>query len=191
MSENQKLRADFEAWWDGELEDHNGHPTVASLHAWGAWQAAAVKYAPPQAQQPIAGPLFCDMKTDEDKANFFLSGRGYETGVIAKAIQNDVAMAYQRCANYAKQSQQPQAQEPWCPDVCPFTGLPFFMKIGGKYNWKYQPDRLIYKGKNFSGNGYWHQFAKVESPGVVWCEVLDSDLHMLEETRPTGATHDN
>lgn len=107
---NQKLRADFEAWWDGELEDHNGHPTVASLRAWGAWQAAAVKYAPPQAQQPIAGPLFCDMKTDADKANFFLSGRGYETGVIAKAVQNDVAMAYQRCANYAKQSQQSQAQ---------------------------------------------------------------------------------
>ncbi len=63
-----------------------------------------------QAQQPIAGSLFCDMKTDENKANFFLSGRGYETGVIAKAIQNDVAMAYQRCANYAKQAHQPQAQ---------------------------------------------------------------------------------
>jgi len=68
---------------------------------------------------------------------------------------------------------------------------PSNMKIGGKYNWKHQPERLVYKGKNFSGNGYWHQFAKVESPGVVWCEVLDSDLHMLEETRPTGATHDN
>lgn len=41
--------------------------------------------------------LFCDLKTDLEKANFFLSGRGYETGVIAQAIQNDVAMAYQRC----------------------------------------------------------------------------------------------
>ncbi len=64
-----------------------------------------------QAQQPIEGSLFCDMKTDADKANFFLSGRGYETGVIAKAIQNDVAMAYQRCANYAKQAQHPQAHD--------------------------------------------------------------------------------
>lgn len=41
--------------------------------------------------------LFADLKTDLEKANFFLSGRGYETGVIAQAIQNDVAMAYSRC----------------------------------------------------------------------------------------------
>ena len=42
--------------------------------------------------------LFCDLNTDEEKSAFFLSGRGYETGVIAAAIQNDVAMAYHRCA---------------------------------------------------------------------------------------------
>lgn len=47
--------------------------------------------------------LFCDMKTDEEKAAFFLSGRGYETGVIAHSIQNDVAMAYHRCAEYKKE----------------------------------------------------------------------------------------
>ena len=47
--------------------------------------------------------LFCDLKTDEEKAAFFLSGRGYETGVIAHSIQNDVAMAYQRCAEYRKE----------------------------------------------------------------------------------------
>ena len=45
--------------------------------------------------------LFCDLRSDEEKANFFLSGRAYETGVIAKAIQNDVAMAYHRCAEFA------------------------------------------------------------------------------------------
>ncbi len=56
------------------------------------------------------------------------------------------------------------------------------MKIGGKYNWKGQPERLKYLGRNWSGNGFWHQFEKVDEPGVVWCEVLDSDLHMLEET---------
>lgn len=49
--------------------------------------------------------LFSDLKTDEEKSNFFLSGRGYETGVIAPAIQNDVAMAYHRCAEYAKDAQ--------------------------------------------------------------------------------------
>lgn len=56
-------------------------------------------------------------------------------------------------------------------------------QIGGRYNWKNQPERLIYLGDNFSGNGYWHQFAKVDSPGVVWCEVKGCDLHMLEETK--------
>jgi len=57
------------------------------------------------------------------------------------------------------------------------------MKVGGKYNWKNQPERLVYLGNNWSGNGYWHQFAKVESPTVVWCEVKDTELPMIEETR--------
>lgn len=56
------------------------------------------------------------------------------------------------------------------------------MKIGGKYNWKNQPERLIYLGDNFSGNGYWHQFAKIDSPEEIWCEVKGDDLHFFEET---------
>lgn len=48
--------------------------------------------------------------------------------------------------------------------------------IGEKYNWKYQPERLIYIGYNHSGNGNWHQFAKVETPKEIWCECLDADL---------------
>lgn len=55
-------------------------------------------------------------------------------------------------------------------------------QVGGRYNWKNQSDRLIYLGHNWSGNGSWHQFAKVGAPDVVWCEVLTSELHMLEET---------
>lgn len=55
--------------------------------------------------------------------------------------------------------------------------------VGGRYNWTGQPERLIYLGFNWSGNGYWHQFAKVESPSVVWCEVLGADLCLLEETK--------
>lgn len=47
--------------------------------------------------------LFCDCKTDEEKANFFLSGRAVETGIIAPAISNDVAMAYHRCAEFQKE----------------------------------------------------------------------------------------
>jgi hypothetical protein len=44
--------------------------------------------------------LFIDCKTDEEKYNFFLSGQGYETGVIAASIQNDVAMSYKRCVSF-------------------------------------------------------------------------------------------
>ena len=42
------------------------------------------------------------------------------------------------------------------------------MKIGGKYNWKGQPERLIYIGRNWSGNGYWHQFEKVGEPALLY-----------------------
>jgi hypothetical protein len=48
--------------------------------------------------EELGNKLFCDLKNDAEKANFFLSGRGYETGVVAKAIQNDIAMTYHRCA---------------------------------------------------------------------------------------------
>jgi len=57
------------------------------------------------------------------------------------------------------------------------------LKIGGRYNWPNQAERLIFIGRNWSGNGYWNQFEKVDDPGKVWCEVSDSDLHMLEETK--------
>lgn len=53
------------------------------------------------------------------------------------------------------------------------------LKRGGRYNWIGQPERLVYL-KRFNG---WHQFEEVGRPGIVWCEVLDNDLHMLEETR--------
>jgi hypothetical protein len=63
-------------------------------------------------------------------------------------------------------------------------------KKGGRYNWRGQPERLVYLGRNWSGNGWWHQFAKVTSPGEVWSEVTDSELHMLEETHePQNAAH--
>ena len=54
---------------------------------------------------------------------------------------------------------------------------------GKKYNWIGQAERLVYLGENWSGNGYWHQFAKVDNPNTVWCECLDSDLTCIEETK--------
>ena len=57
------------------------------------------------------------------------------------------------------------------------------MVWGFKYNFKNQPERLVYIGKNWSGNGYWHQFEKVDEPDTVWCEMQDSDLDMIELTK--------
>ncbi len=51
--------------------------------------------------------------------------------------------------------------------------------VGNKYNWKNQPERLVYLGLA----GKWHQFAKVDSPDVVWCEVQTADLQHFEETK--------
>lgn len=54
--------------------------------------------------------LFCDCKTDEEKSNFFLSGRAFETGIIAYSISNDVAMAYHRCAQFKKENDELRAE---------------------------------------------------------------------------------
>lgn len=56
------------------------------------------------------------------------------------------------------------------------------MKKGERYNWKHQKERLLYVGKLRR----WHQFEQVNKPGVIWCEVLDEDLHMLEKTTTEG-----
>jgi hypothetical protein len=65
---------------------------------------------------------------------------------------------------------------------------PAAFSIGGKYNWKHQPERLAYMGvRRYPGDRRtWHQFEKVDAPGVVWCEVLDDDLPMFEETGSTS-----
>jgi len=57
------------------------------------------------------------------------------------------------------------------------------LKLGEKYNWINQKERLVYIGKNYSGNGYWHQFEKIDEPGIVWCEIKAADLHMIENTK--------
>lgn len=65
------------------------------------------------------------------------------------------------------------------------------MKILGRYNWKNQPERLVYTGiHRYNGDHRdWHQFELVGNPGQVWCEVLSPDLDSFEETAP--ATQEN
>ena len=47
---------------------------------------------------------------------------------------------------------------------------------GNKYKWKYEPQILVYIGTK---NG-WHQFTLND---CLWCEVLDSDLKLMEEVQ--------
>ena len=53
--------------------------------------------------------------------------------------------------------------------------------IGDKYKWKHEPQILTYIGKKRG----WHQFTL---NGAVWCEALDSDLHLMEEAESCTET---
>lgn len=59
------------------------------------------------------------------------------------------------------------------------------LKIHGRYNWKNQPERLMYVGsRTYPGDPRrWYQFELVSKPGDVWSEVLESDLESFEETQ--------
>lgn len=56
---------------------------------------------------------------------------------------------------------------------------------GKFYNFKNQPERLVFLGRKFypGDQRMWFQFAKVESPYEVWVEIFQSDLHLIEETQ--------
>lgn len=47
--------------------------------------------------------------------------------------------------------------------------------IGDKYKWKHETKTLVYVGKC----GVWNQFS-LPSTNELWCEVLDSDLYLME-----------
>ena len=57
------------------------------------------------------------------------------------------------------------------------------MVLHESYNFTNQSERLKYVGHNLSGNGYWHQFEKIDEPTVVWSELQCSDLWMIEKTK--------
>ena len=59
---------------------------------------------------------------------------------------------------------------------------PSQLKIGGRYNWKNQPERLVYSGTAhyYGDRRTWYTFALVGEPDKIWCEVLESDLFGFE-----------
>lgn len=38
--------------------------------------------------------LWCDLETAKEKAEFFRSGRAWETGIVARALEDDLAEAF-------------------------------------------------------------------------------------------------
>lgn len=60
------------------------------------------------------------------------------------------------------------------------------IKRCGRYNFKGQPERLIYLRK-VDG---WHQFKRIDCTREVWCELTDAGLHMLEETNERTRMND-
>jgi hypothetical protein len=46
--------------------------------------------------------LWRDLKTDRQRADWLRLGMGYQTGVVAAAIQQELAMAYERLVGFQK-----------------------------------------------------------------------------------------
>lgn len=65
-----------------------------------------------------------------------------------------------------------------CEALHPSASCSNDLLYGGSYNFKNQPERLKYIGQHKG----WHQFELIGKQGV-WCELLDGDLHMIEETK--------
>ena len=57
----------------------------------------------------LSDALWGDLETDEERVNFLIAGRGFETGIIAKAIQHEVAMAFRFRSEIIKERMQVEA----------------------------------------------------------------------------------
>ena len=81
---------------DDELHDAVGLDVAAGIES--------ADYVSPRLRAELGTPshlrdkLWSDCKTDRERADFILSGRAFETGVIAHCIQAEVAMAFHRLA---------------------------------------------------------------------------------------------
>jgi hypothetical protein len=62
--------------------------------------------------------------------------------------------------------------------------VPQDLKVCGRYNWRDQPERLMYLGVHHDHSFCrgWYQFAKMDNPQEVWCEVRAEELKRLEES---------
>lgn len=56
--------------------------------------------------------LWCDLKTDQERAEFLRSGRAWETGIIAESIAGEVADAFEFRAKFNQQFVESDANVP-------------------------------------------------------------------------------
>jgi len=61
--------------------------------------------------------LWSDCESDAERVNFILSGRAHETGIISKAIQHEVAMAFHFRSELNTNTTEAQRIEPDYPPV--------------------------------------------------------------------------
>lgn len=51
------------------------------------------------------------------------------------------------------------------------------LTAGNRYKFKFLTEKLIFIGKD----GAWNQFERIDQPDIVWCEITDDDLYLIEE----------
>ena len=51
------------------------------------------------------------------------------------------------------------------------------LAVSETYQFKGGQEKIVYVGKQ----GNWHQFELEGKASVIWCELLDSDLHLIEK----------
>ena len=86
--------------------------------------------------------LWCDLTTNEERSAWLLAGRGYETGVVSAAVQNDLSLAYAKLARYEAADAAPQPERK--PLTVWFGAMP---ESNGKNNWS----AILHNGNVFDG----------------------------------------
>lgn len=72
------------------LKAHDSWATIGEIKA--GWDALRAALSAPQTTTDDR--LYCECKTDEERADFFASGRAHETGIVAASVAMDVARAF-------------------------------------------------------------------------------------------------
>lgn len=171
--EHDGFEAVFKAWpyeWpDARFKrDGTGYFDVDTHFCWCAWQARAALATQPAAPAEVGA-----------------AGRALQTGIANDKITVRVLAGSSIKFGDLLHIAPVGAKAPAAPSV----GEPVTrdtLRIGGRYNWKGQPERLVYMGLCEPRNGRWHQFAKVDAPTVCWSEVTDDDLRSFEATPPAA-----